>query len=266
MAYRRCHERTCAGRSARRTRAGHETEAVCAAVAGLRAAAPGLAVQRRNRRLTAEGRRCAAGPIPRGAAAVFFHFLRKFSLSFFDLNLQCGPTVRKVRPSSTAVRVRERRAYGPRAAPSAEGAPPPRTGRGTAPDTPGSRFSRCDGLSDRCDRPTRTSQRTEAPSMWRPGSRVVLLFAPGDSIRERRGSGQRAPAHCEDTARTLRGPPAAPRSHRAVHTVPFPPAVPLRPRPVRAFALPSPFRCLRRRLRRREHAHPAEQAAAKVAD
>ena len=113
-------------------------------------------------------------------------------------------------------------------------------GRGAAPDTPGSRFPRCDGLSDRCDRPTRTSQRTEAPSMWRPGSRVVLLFAPGDSIRERRGSGQRAPAHCEDTARTLRGPPAAPRSHRAVHTVPFPPAVPLRPRPVRAFA-PSPY-------------------------
>ena len=139
-------------------------------------------------------------------------------------------------------------------------------GRGAAPDTPGSRFPRCDGLSDRCDRPTRTSQRTEAPSMWRPGSRVVLLFAPGDSIRERRGSGQRAPAHCEDTARTLRGPPAAPRSHRAVHTVPFSHAVPLRPRPVRAFALPSPFRCLRRRLRRREHAHPAEQAAAKVAD
>ena len=39
-----------------------------------------------------------------------------------------------------------------------------------------------------------------------------------------------------------------------------------RSRPVRAFALPSPFRCLRRRLRRREHAHPAEVAAAKVAD
>ena len=238
MAYRRCHELTCAGRSARRTRAGHETEAVCAAVAGLRAAAPGLAVQRRNRRLTAEGRRCAAGPITRCRGRVLSDFLRKFSLSFFDLNLQCGPTVRKVRPSSTAVRVRERRAYGPRAAPSAEGAPPPRTGRGTAPDTPGSRFSRCDGLSDRCDRPTRTSQRTQAPSMWRPGSRVVLLFAP----------------------------PAAPRSHRAIHTVPFSHAVPLRPRPVRAFALPSPFRCLRRRLRRREHAHPAEQAAAKVAD
>ena len=90
-------------------------------------------------------------------------------------------------------------------------------GRGAAPDTPGSRFPRCDGLSDRCDRPTRTSQRTEAPSMWRPGSRVVLLFAPGDSIRERRGSGQRAPAHCEDTARTPSRAPFTPRrSHRAV--------------------------------------------------
>ena len=114
-------------------------------------------------------------------------------------------------------------------------------GRGAAPDTPGSRFPRCDGLSDRCDRPTRTSQRTEAPSMWRPGSRVVLLFAPGDSIRERRGSGQRAPAHCEDTARTLRGHCEDPQP-RPVHTAPF---TPCRSRPrspcARAPFAPSPY-------------------------
>ena len=241
MAYRRCHERTCAGRSARRTRAGHETEAVCAAVAGLRAAAPGLAVQRRNRRLTAEGRRCAAGPITRCRGRVLSDFLRKFSLSFFDLNLQCrGPTVRKVRPSSTAVRVRERRAYGPRAAPSAEGAPPPRTGDAgrhrTLPVAGSPAVTDCrTGATVRRARHSglrRLPCGVPVPASCSCSLQVIRFASAAEAVS--------APPH---TARTLRGHCEDPQP-RPVHTAPF---TPYRSRP-RSPCARAPFAPSRLRL------------------
>ena len=184
----------------------------------------------------------------RGAEAVFFHFLPRApygttdSRFLRDLNLQCGPTVRKVRPSSTAVVRETARTHGHARH---------RTLRGRRTATAhrtrsGSRFSRCDGLSDRCDRPTRTSQRTQAPSMWIP-----------------------VPASCSCSLQVIRFASAAEAVSAPPHSATVTPVRrrhDARSRPVRAFALPSPFRCLRRRLRRREHAHPAEVAAAKVAD
>ena len=110
-------------------------------------------------------------------------------------------------------------------------------GRGAAPDTPGSRFPRCDGLSDRCDRPTRTSQRTQAPSMWIPvpascscSLQVIRFASAAEAVS--------APPH---TARTLRGHCEDPQP-RPVHTAPF---TPCRSRPrspcARAPFAPSPY-------------------------
>lgn len=138
------------------------------------------------------------------------------------------------------VRVRERRAYGPRAAPSAEGAPPPRTGDAgrhrTLPVAGSPAVTDCrTGATVRRARHSglrRLPCGVPVPASCSCSLQVIRFASAAEAVS--------APPH---TARTLRGHCEDPQP-RPVHTAPF---TPYRSRP-RSPCARAPFAPSRLRL------------------